>query len=115
MDPEVRFQRIESLLHAMAERENQMELRFNRRMDRAEARMDRAEERMDRAEAASAKRMELFDKRLEATRRLVQGGMKMVIEIGRRQKENQVEIRELRKSQQAYFDSLRRGNGNGRH
>ncbi len=50
MDPEVRFQRIEALLHAMAERENQMEIRFNRRMDRADARMDRADERAKAAE-----------------------------------------------------------------
>ena len=28
MDPEVRFRRIEVLLHAMAERENQMEIRL---------------------------------------------------------------------------------------
>jgi hypothetical protein len=49
MAPEVeaRFQRIEALLHAMAERGTQMELRFNRRMDRAGQRMDRAEKRME--------------------------------------------------------------------
>ena len=38
MEPEVRFAKIEALLHAMAERENQMEIRFNQRMDSAERR-----------------------------------------------------------------------------
>ena len=109
MDPEVRFQRIEALLHAMAERENQIEIRFNRRMDRSEARIQLAMNRMDKAE----KRMELSDKRLEATRKLVVAGIKMVTDIARRQKVNESEIRELRKSQQAFLDSLRRGNGNG--
>ena len=122
MEPEVRFQRIESLLHAMAERENQMEIRFNQRMDRAEQRMDRAEQRMDRAEqrmdraeAKAEKRMQLFDTRLEATRKLVVAGIKMVTDIAQRQKKNDAAIRRLAETQQAYFDWRRRGNGNGRH
>src|ERR1041385_1908953 len=118
MEPEQRFERIEALLHAMAERQNQIDLRverrmqgferrmqgFERRMDRAEQRMDRAddgrdkaEQRMDRAE----RRREKFDQRLEATRKLVQAGIKIVVE--------------LEKSQKALLDSLRRaGNGTGR-
>ena len=122
MEPEVRFQRIESLLHAMAERENQMEIRFNQRMDRAEQRMDqaeqrmdRAEQRMDRAEAKAEKRMQLFDTRLEATRKLVVAGIKMVTDIAQRQKMNDAAISRLVETQQAYFDWRRRGNGNGRH
>ena len=65
MQPETRFAKIEALLQAMAER-----------MEQAERRMDRAELRMDRAE----RRMEKFDYRLEVTRKLVQGGMKLVIQ-----------------------------------
>jgi len=95
MQPEERFARIEALLHAMAERENQMEIRFNRRMDRAEQRMDQAE-----------RRMEKFDQRLEVTRKLVQVGMKLVIQ-------NSVQLRELQRAQAAFLDSLRKGGGNG--
>jgi hypothetical protein len=102
MQPEERFARIEALLHAMAERENQMEIRFNRRMDRAEQRMDRAEQRMEQAE----RRMEKFDQRLEVTRKLVQVGMKLVIQ-------NSVQLRELQRAQAAFLDSLRKGGGNG--
>ena len=111
MEPEQRFERIEALLHAMAERQNQIDLRierrmqgFERRMDRSEQRMDRADERMDKAEQRmdrAERRMEKFDQRLEATRKLVQAGIKIVVE--------------LEKSQKALLESLRRaGNGTGR-
>jgi chromosome segregation ATPase len=98
MQPEARFAKIEALLQAMAERMEQAE----RRMDRAEQRMDRAEQRMDRAE----RRMEKFDYRLEVTRKLVQAGMKIVIQ-------NNVQLRELQRAQAAFLDSLRKGGGNG--
>ena len=113
MEPAVekRFERIESLLHAMADRENEMELRFNRRMDRAEQRMDRAEERMDRAE----ERMEKFDRRLEATRKLVEAGMKIVLQIGQRQKANEIGLRRLEKSVEAFVNSMKRGGNGSRH
>src|SRR5689334_980455 len=111
MEPEERFRQIESLLHAMAEGENQMEIRFNRRMDRAEQNHDKAIQRMDRAE----ERMEKFDRRLEATRKLVEAGIKIVADLARTQKATQLELRQLAKSQQAFLDSLRKGgNGHGR-
>jgi AcrR family transcriptional regulator len=91
MQPEARFAKIEALLQAMAER-----------MEQAERRMDRAEQRMDRAE----RRMEKFDYRLEVTRKLVQAGMKIVIQ-------NNVQLRELQRAQAAFLDSLRKGGGNG--
>ena len=105
MDPQVRreYDEIRALI-----REN--EKSFNRRMDRAEKRMDRAEERMNRAEERmnrAEERMEKFDRRIEATRKLVEAGMKIVLRLGQGQAE-------LRKSQQAFLDSLRKG-GNGRH
>lgn len=111
MEPEERFERIEMLLHAMAERENQMEIRFNQRMERSERRMDKfdrrmeaAERRMDRREASGEK----FDRRLEATRKLVEVGMKLIQQLGKRHAD-------LEKSQKAFLDSLRKGgNGNGR-
>jgi hypothetical protein len=58
---------------------------------------------MDRAE----ERMEKFDRQLQATRKLVEAGMRIVMQLGKDQ-------RELKKSQKALIDSLRRG-GNGRH
>ena len=48
-----------------------------------------------------------FDHRLEVTRRLVQAGMKIVIQ-------NNVHLRELQRAQAAFLDSLRKGGGNGR-
>jgi len=115
---EKRFERIESLLDAMAERENQMELRFNRRMDRAEQRMDRAEQRMDRAD----ERMEKFDRRLEATRKLVEAGMKMVLQIGQQQKQigqqqkvNEIELRRLERSVESFVNSMKRGGNGSQH
>ena len=124
MDPRVRTEldEIWSLLHAMAERENQMEIRFNRRMERAEQRMERAEQRMDRADQRmdrAEQRMEKFDRRLEATRKLVEAGMKLLLQLGQRQKAMEAEfrqsIRELNKSQKAFLDSLRRGGNGSRH
>ncbi len=77
MQPEARFAKIEALLQAMAER-------------------------MEQAE----RRMEKFDYRLEVTRKLVQAGMKIVIQ-------NNVQLRELQRAQAAFLDSLRKGGGNG--
>jgi hypothetical protein len=102
MNDEAKFARIEALLHATAERGNQMELRFNRRMDRAEERMGKAELRMEK-----------FDRRIEATQKLVQYGMKLLVQIGEEQKKTRVELRELAKAQKAWLDSMRGGNGNG--
>lgn len=115
MEPEERFARIESLLHAMTERENQIELRFNRRMEQAEKRMEKAEkrhdeamQRMDRAEQHMGK----FDKRLEATRKLVEGGMKIVLRMDSQLASLAESVKELQKSQKAFLDSLKKG-GNG--
>jgi hypothetical protein len=106
MQPEARFAKIEAILEAMAERMAQAERRMDRadrRMERFDERMIRAELRMDRAE----QRMQKFDHRLEVTRKLVQAGMKIVIQ-------NNVHLRELQRAQAAFLDSLRKGGGNGR-
>ena len=84
MKPEARFAKIEALLQAMAER-----------MEQAERRMDRAEQRMEK-----------FDYRIEVTRKLVQAGIKLVIQ-------NNLQLRELQRAQAAFLDSLRKGGGNG--
>lgn len=112
MQPEVRFAKIEALLQAMAERMVQAERRMDRadrrmekaeqRMDRAEQRMEKSDQRMDRAE----RRMEKFDQRIEVTRKLVQVGMKLVIQ-------NNLQLKELQRAQTAFLDSLRKGGGNG--
>ena len=120
MEPEVRerFERIEALLHAMAERENQMEIRYNQRMGRMDRRHEEAMRRMDRAD----QRMEKFDQRLEVTRKLVEAGIKMVAGMRQRQKESDAKheqltlaVRELAKSQKAFLDSLKRGGNGSRH
>ena len=110
MAPEVeaRFERIEALLNATAERGNQMEMRFNRRMDRAEKRMDLAEQRMKKLDHRMEKaelRMEKFDRRLEATRKVVETGMKLMVRLN-------ANVNKLAESQKAMMDSLRTG-GNG--
>ena len=80
MEPEERFAKIEALLQEMTEREKQTDLRFNQRMDRAE------------------ERSEKFDRQLQATRKLVETGMKVVVRMDQRHK--------------AFLDSLKKG-GNG--
>ena len=126
---EERFERIETLLRATAERGEKADIRFNqfaekadqrheqamRRMDRMDKKWDKkhteAMQRMDRA----GQRMEIFDRKLDATRKLVEAGMKMVMSLGRRQKALDESIRELNKSQKAFLDSFRKGgNGHGK-
>jgi hypothetical protein len=91
MSPEERFERIEALLHGMAERENQMEARSIQ----VEARFIKEHER-------AMARMDKFDKQLQATRKLVEAGMKMLVRLS-------AEVREVSRIQK---DMLRfRGNG----
>ncbi|HEV8147243.1 MAG TPA: hypothetical protein VGP79_12715, partial [Bryobacteraceae bacterium] len=78
-----------------------------RRMDAADRKSAADHKKaMDRLEAAE-KRMEKFDVQLQATRKLVEAGMRIVLDL-------KTEVRALTKSQKAFLDSLRRGNGNGR-
>jgi chromosome segregation ATPase len=105
MQPEERFAKIEALLQAMAERMVQADRRMDRaeqRMEKFDERMAQAERRMDRAEL----RMEKSDQRIEVTRKLVQVGMKLVVQ-------NNVQLKELQRAQAAFLDSLRKGGGNG--
>jgi chromosome segregation ATPase len=132
MEPEQEYAEIRALLRAMSERQNETEIWFKertkeseRRMEQSERRMGRLEERAEeserrmdrfdrqmaaaekRAKAADA-RMDKFEKQLQRTRALVEAGMKIVVDLAKSQ-------RELAKSQKAFMDSLRKGNGNGRH
>jgi uncharacterized coiled-coil DUF342 family protein len=102
MEPEVQrqFDEIRAILRETARRGEEMERRWDGAHAKAMRRMDRAEQRMD-----------IFDKKLEATRKLVQEGMKLVIAWDKR---HRAEMAELRKSQKAFFDSFRNGNGHGR-
>ncbi len=111
MEREVRseFDKVWAILERTAQRGEQAEARFNRRMDRAEKRMekfdrrmDAAEKRMDRAE----QRGELADKRIEATRKLVEAGMKIVMR-------NSAEIRAIGKRMDAYLRSTKNGHNGG--
>jgi len=123
MEPEVeaRFERIESILHAMAERENRMEIRFDKQHAQAMQRMDRVQERQKKADARFEEHQKRFeehqkiaDRKMEATRKLVEMGMRMMLQLRQQQKATQVELRDLAKSQKAFLDSLRLGgNGNG--
>jgi peptidoglycan hydrolase CwlO-like protein len=132
MDPEVRaeFDAIRSILRESAELGRATDKRMDRaekRMDHAEKRTDRAEKRMDRhdrkMEALDAawrervdradqrmdhadKRMDKFDQQLQAMRKLVEAGMKIVSQLA-------ADTRELKRSQKAFLDSLRNA-GNGR-
>lgn len=105
---EVRFARIEALLREGAERGHQMEMRSNRRMDRAEKRMKMAEQRTEKFERRRGnadQRMETFGRRLEATRKVVETGMKLMVRLN-------ANVNKLAESQRAMMDSLRIG-GNG--
>jgi hypothetical protein len=97
MDPEVR---------AEFDEMREAHRRAMERMDKADARAAenhrRAMERMDRAD----KRMEKFDQQLQAMRKLVEAGIKIVGQLA-------ADTRELKRSQKAFLDSLR-NSGNGR-
>src|SRR5207237_9478416 len=105
MEPEIqsKFDEVWAILERTAQRGEQAEARFNRRMDRAERRMDAAEKRMDAADKRmdrAEQRGELADRRIEATRKLVETGMKIVMR-------NSAEIKALNKRTDAYLRSLR--------
>ena len=116
MEPEVaaRFEKIEAILHEMAVRGRAAERRMDRsekRMEKFDHRMEAAEKRMEAAEKrseAADRRMDKFEHQLQTTRKLVEAGVKIVLQLGKSH-------RELEKSQKAFLDSLRKGgNGNGR-
>ena len=88
MEREVRseFDKVWAILERTAQRGEQAEARFNRRMDRAEKRMDRA------------------DKQIQATRKLVVAGMKILMQ-------DRAEIKALGKRMDAFLG----GAGNGRN
>jgi histidinol dehydrogenase len=97
MEREVRsqFDEVWAILERMAQRGEQAEARFNRRMDAAERRMDAAEKRMDRA-----------DKQIEATRKLVVAGMKIVMR-------NSADIKSLGKRMDTFLRSAGNGHNGG--
>jgi len=97
------FKELRSLLHAGLIRGNEVEERFNRRMEKAEKRMEKAERRMDK-----------FDRRQEATLKLIQAGMKLLFKEQQERKAVAAEIRELARSQNVFIDSLTKG-PNGFH
>lgn len=87
MEPEIRerFERIESILDAVAVRQD----------------------RFDRQLQAAAKRQDRFDRQLQATAKLVAEGVRIVRTLAR-------DTRELKRSQKAFLDSQRHaGNGRG--
>ncbi len=90
MDREVRsqFDEVWAILERTAQRGEQAEARFNRRMDAAERRMDRA------------------DKEIEATRKLVVAGMKIVMR-------NSADIKSLGKRMDAFLRSAGNGHNGG--
>jgi hypothetical protein len=90
MEREVRsqFDEVWAILERTAQRGEQAEARFNRRMDAAEKRMDRA------------------DKQIEATRKLVVAGMKIVMR-------NSADIKSLSKRMDAFLRSAGNGHNGG--
>ena len=72
-----------------------MERQVRERFERIEGILEGIAERQDR-----------FDRQLQATRKLVEAGIKLVTQLAK-------DTRELKQSQKAFLDSLRNG-GNGR-
>jgi hypothetical protein len=129
MQPESgdRLQYIETVLQRITERQDKAaenlekkDLQWKRRMDRAEQRMERHDKRMAAADrkweqrwarneerwTRLEERMAITDKQIQATRRLLEGGIKFVSRLS-------VEVREVSKLQKAMLRS--QGNGhNGR-
>ena len=94
-------------LHAMAERENQIEQRFDRRMEKIEQSFDRRMEKIERTHQLAMERLDRYDRSLEGIRKLLIVGAKTMIKM-------QAETRELKKAQKAFLESFRNGGGNGR-
>ena len=90
-----KFTEVWAILERTAQRGEQAEARFNRRMDAAEKRMDAAEKRMDRA-----------DKQIEATRKLVVAGMKILVQ-------DRAEIKALGKRMDTFLRSAGNGHNGG--
>src|SRR5271167_1572142 len=110
MDPEVeaRLRRSEASFNLRMDRAEERAKKADERMDKAEERAKKAEERMDRAEKLADARGAKFDQRLEATRKLVEAGMKIMVRMNTR-------LDEIAKSQKQILKSLERGrNGHGR-
>jgi hypothetical protein len=91
---------------AADKRMDEYDKRFKTRMDRTEARLEREEAlskaRSEREEAQSKARferaearMEKFDKRLEATRKIIQYGMKLIVRIEQRQDKSEKQLDRL--------------------
>jgi hypothetical protein len=122
-----------AILNATAAQAKEYDRRFQRDMEAAKRRMDAAERRMDafdrRMEAsdrrfekrmqatderfkqrmeAADQRMDKFDKQLQATRKLVQAGIKLVSTLA-------ADTRELKRSQKEFLDSFRNGSNGSRH
>src|SRR5262249_50868783 len=111
VEPEVeaQFREIRSILHAMAERENRMEIRFDQKHAQAM-------ERMDRQHAIAMQRMDRMDKQIQATANLVRAGMKIVAQLVRdtremkaETREMKAEMREIARRQDAFLRGLRNG------
>jgi len=68
------------------------------RANRADARMDRAEARMDKHEAYVKAVEKRLDKRMDAITKLVQQGMRMMVELRESQKDTDRELKALIKS-----------------
>ena len=88
--------------------------RAMQRADRADERMDRAEQRANQRADRADRRMDQFDKKLDVTRRLVQQGMKIVIDLGKSKKELDFKLNALIDAQSRLAAMLMRKNTNGR-
>jgi hypothetical protein len=100
MEPEVRerFEQAEARMAAAEKRAERAEARSIRSFERAKQRMKLAEERMDR-----------FDKQLQATRKLVELGMRILVRLESR-------MDDLAKFQKTFLASRSNGrNGKNGH
>ena|SRR5579871_2604889 len=125
MEPEVeaRFQRIEADLAAAARQNREAMARLDLEEERAkreevreEARAKREEARLAKNHEAAMERMEKFDRQLQATRKLVEAGMKIVSRLAVDAREARKETRELKAEFRSYLRAQKNGhNGsNGR-
>jgi hypothetical protein len=104
MDPEVRKE-----FDEMRETVRRNEAASKASYDRAMKRMDR----MDRRHEEAMTRMDKFDKKLEATRRLVEMGMKLMMQLRQSQKETSAQIKATDAQLKALIAFRSGGNGRG--
>jgi DNA repair exonuclease SbcCD ATPase subunit len=120
MEPRVQqeYDAIRALLGDIAKRQDRAEKRAeaaDKRMDRWEQRADRADKRRAAWEARTDARMEKHDKQIQASRRLVETGMKVLTRLVVDVRDVKKDLHEMKKTLRLLVETRTNGNGRRKH